>query len=137
MKQMRTLVLFLVVVFVSFSVAYAEFIKNDSFRASSDDVNVTLSWLTEDETSVAHFEIERRTITDGAFVSIATLDPKGASLYEFVDYSAFRKATSIYQYRIKIVFSNGASPVYVGPLTVPHTVSGVRRTWGSIKSMFR
>jgi len=26
---------------------------------------------------------------------------------------------------------------YVGPLTVAHTVSGVRRTWGSIKAMFR
>ena len=117
--------------------AFGDAVKNGSFQASSDGINVSLRWVTEDEANIAHFEIERRAGVEGNFVSIGTIDPKGASMYEFVDYSAFRKTTTIYQYRIKVTFTNGTAPLYIGPLTVNHTVSGVRRTWGSIKAMFR
>lgn len=117
-------------------VAAAEIIRSGSLQANSDGVNVTLRWITDDETNVAGFEIERRAGTDGAFASIAPIDPKGASLYEYVDNSAFRKTATLYQYRLKIVYSNGATPTYTAMLTVSHTVSGVRRTWGSIKAMF-
>ena len=88
-------------------------------------------------TAVTMFEIERRGGTDGAFAVIGNADPKGASLYEFIDHSAFLKTASLYQYRIKVSFSDGRAPYYTAPLTVSHTVSGVRRTWGSIKAMFR
>jgi hypothetical protein len=118
------------------SLSFAEVIKSGSFQATSDGVNVTLRWLTEDETNVTSYEVERRSGSEGDFVIIGTLDTKGASLYEFVDYSALRKATGIYQYRIKIVFSN-STIAYSQTVTVSHTVSGVRRTWGSIKAMFR
>ena len=122
----------------AFSVlASAEVIKSGSFQASSDGINVTLHWYTEDETNVVRFEVERRSGTEGEFTSIGTVDPKGSSLYEYVDNSAFRKIVSLYQYRIKIVSSNGAPVTYSTIVTVNHTVSGVRRTWGSIKAMFR
>jgi hypothetical protein len=91
--------------------ARADIIKSGSFQASSDGVNITLRWLTEDETNVSHFEIERRSGTAGEFMSIASVDLKGPSLYEFVDRSAFEKIASLYQYRIKIVYSNGASRI--------------------------
>ena len=100
-------------------------------------MNIVLRWVTDDETNVARFEIERRTGTDGSFSSVAIVSPKGPSLYELVDYSAFHKVTTIYQYRIKVVYADNTPATYVGPLTVAHTVSGVRRTWGSIKAMFR
>ncbi len=129
---------FIVIVSVLFTVlVFAEVIKSGSFQASSDGVNVTLHWLTEDEKDVARFEVERRSGTLGAFTAIGTLDPKGASLYEYVDNSALEKIVALYQYRIKIVYSNGSAPTYSTILTVSHTVSGVRRTWGSIKAMFR
>ena len=86
---------------------------------------------------VVLFEIERRAGTEGAFMKIGQMDPKGPSLYEFVDHSACMKITSLYQYRIKISFSDGRVPYYTNALTVAHTVSGVRRKWGSIKAMFR
>ena len=117
--------------------SFADIVKNGSFQATSDGANVTLRWVTEDETNVARFEIERRAGVDGNFTTIATIDAKGPSLYEFVDYSAFRKIETLYQYRIKVTFTNGTAPIYIGPLSVNHTVSGVRRTWGSIKAMFR
>ena len=119
------------------SVVIAEVIKSGSLKANSDGANVVVEWVTEDEANVARFEIERRIGTDGNFVLIASLDSRGPSTYQFVDYSAFKKTTTVYQYRIKIVFVDNTSAMYVGPVTVTHTVSGVRRTWGSIKAMFR
>jgi hypothetical protein len=117
--------------------ALADIIRQGTLQASSDGVDVTIRWMTEEEPAVAIFEIERRGGTDGEFVAIGHLDPKGPSLYEFVDHSAFMKTGAIYQYRVKISFSNGQAPYYTNPLTISHTVSGVRRTWGSIKAMFR
>jgi len=122
---------------LAWTIARSEIIKTGSFQATSDGINITLRWITEDETHVARFEVERRAATEGEFMSIGSLDAKGPSLYEFVDYSALNKAVDVYQYRIKIIFSNGTNPIYTTTLTVSHTVSGVRRTWGSIKAMFR
>ncbi|HEV8539152.1 MAG TPA: hypothetical protein VGR15_09580 [Bacteroidota bacterium] len=117
--------------------AVSEIIKSGSFQASSDGVNVTLRWYTEDEAKVVRFEIERRSGTTSSFTMIGDLDAKGPSLYEFVDNSAFQKIVTVYQYRVKVVYSNGVTPTYSSIVTVSHTVSGVRRTWGSIKAMFR
>jgi hypothetical protein len=117
--------------------AFADIIRQGTLQATSDGADVTVRWMTEEETGVAAFEIERRGGTDGEFTSIGHLDPKGASLYEFIDHSAFMKTGAIYQYRIKVSFSNGQAAYYTNPLTISHTVSGVRRTWGSIKAMFR
>lgn len=115
----------------------ADIIKESSFQASSNGVNVTLRWITNDETNVARFEIQRRSGLDGQFMTIGTVDPKGTSLYEFIDYSAFRKVTTLYQYRVAIVFKDNSPNVYTNAVSVTHTVSGVRKTWGSIKAMFR
>ena len=118
-------------------IADAQILKNGSFQATSDGANVTLRWITDNETNITRFEIERKAGVDGSFSTIGSVDPKGASGYEFIDYSAFRKTATLYQYRIKVIFANGADPAYFGPLSVNHSVSGVRRTWGSIKAMFR
>lgn len=135
---MRYLLFVVVSCFLFLTVASAEIIKSGSLQASSDGANVTLRWISEDEAGVQRFDIQRRSGVDGSFSTIASIDPKGASLYEFIDYSAFLKAATLYQYQIVIHFSDQSKPAQVfGPLTVSHTVSGVRRTWGSIKSMFR
>lgn len=135
--SIRTILLILLTAAVAAIPALADVITQGTLQATSDGVDVTLRWVTEDESGVVLFEVERRTGTEGAFMAIGQIDPKGPSLYEFVDHSAFMKTTSIYQYRIKISFTNGRATYYTNPLTVSHTVSGVRRTWGSIKAMFR
>ena len=137
MVNMKSLFCIIALSVFLFTAAAADVIRSGSLQANSDGVNVTLRWITDDEANVAYFEVERRSGTDGAFISLAAVDPKGASLYEFIDNSAFRKTATLYQYRVKIVYTNGTNPTYTGILTVSHTVSGVRRTWGSIKSMFR
>ena len=134
---MRSLTCFALLSVACTILAFAEIIKSGSLQASSDGVNVTLHWITDDESNVTRFEVERRSGTAGEFTMLGTMDPKGASSYEFVDISAFQKTLSLYQYRIKIVQSHGLAPVYSQIMTVSHMVSGVRRTWGSIKAMFR
>jgi hypothetical protein len=134
--KMRNLIITIALV-LAWGVAHSDIIKSSSIQASSDGVNITIRWVTEDESNVARFDIERRDEGAAAYTPIASLDPKGPSLYEYVDRSVFRKTASIYHYRIKVSFSNGAAPVYSIDIPVSHTVSGVRRTWGSIKAMFR
>lgn len=133
---MRAIRVFILLLILSV-VALSDVVKDGSFQATSDGSNVTLRWITEDESNVTRFEIEKRSGTDGEYKTIASVEPRNVSNYEFVDYSAMGKTSSLYQYRIKVVFANGANPLYVGPVTVTHSVSGVRKTWGSIKALFK
>jgi hypothetical protein len=114
-------------------------IRDGSLSANSNGTNITIRWMSDDESGVARFEIERKSGVNGQFISLAPIALRGNnSVYEYVDDSAFRGfVESIYQYQIKVVFGNGAPPVIYGPITVRHDVSSVRRTWGSIKAMFR
>jgi len=125
---------------LSAGIAFGDVIKSGSLQAFSDGVNVTVNWVTENEANIVSYEILRSTNYNGGFSAIATLLPKGPSVYEYIDNSAFKKTTTIYFYRIKINYSNAQSyfpALNEPPITVNHNVSGVRRTWGSIKAMFR
>lgn len=119
------------------SLALAGAIKENSLSGTSNGNAITIRWLSEDETGVLRFELERKAGLNGQFFLLSTVVPKGSgSAYEYVDESAFRTTENLYQYRVKVVFSNGSSVDY-GPITVSHKTSDVKRTWGSIKAMFR
>jgi len=112
-------------------------LKEGSFSARSDGTVIYVRWMSEDETGVVRFEVERKAGLDGLFFVISEIQPKGNnSVYEYVDDSAFRMTEALYKYRIKVVYSNGSS-VYSPEIVVRHDVNPVRRTWGSIKAMFR
>jgi hypothetical protein len=134
---MRTL-LILVLLIVSTLVAVGGPIQDRSFSARSDGSYITLQWVSQDEAGVLRYELERRAGTNGQFVTIEQVAPRGNNIaYAYVDQTPFMRTTeSIYYYRINVVYANGSS-VYYGPITVSHSVSSVRRTWGSIKAMFR
>jgi hypothetical protein len=114
--------------------------KDDSPQARSDGTNILVQWETVAEMNIQSFTVERSAGTGGNFVELKSLAPRGGnSLYEFVDQSAFKidgPTASIYQYRIKVVDLDG-SVTYSKTRTVSHNVSSVRRTWGSLKAMFR
>jgi|WetSurMetagenome_2_1015567.scaffolds.fasta_scaffold182323_2 hypothetical protein len=134
---MRTFTI-LVLLAVSVFVAFGGPIQDRSFSARSDGNYITLQWVSQDEAGVLRYELERKAGANGQYVSIAQIDPRGNNNgYTYVDESAFMRTTeSVYYYRINVVYANGSS-VYYGPITVSHSVSSVRRTWGSIKAMFR
>jgi len=115
-----------------------------SFRATSQNTDIIVEWETTNESQIKNFDIER-TSNNQNFQKIKTLDAKGKpSSYRFVDEEAFLKngdnsttqSAKIYSYRLKINFSDGNGN-YSEQISVTHQTSGIRRTWGMIKELFR
>ncbi|MDQ3022087.1 MAG: hypothetical protein M3R36_16170 [Bacteroidota bacterium] len=110
------------------------------FVARDNANGVLVEWKTNDEGGTVKFEIERSSDTPDNF---SYLDLKNAtgnnSYYSYQDNTVdFRngRTSSIYYYRLKCVEGNG-NYTYTNHITVSHTVSGIRSTWGSIKAIFR
>lgn len=106
------------------------------FHARSEGDNVVLTWQTGSEQNLSKFLIERKTV-NGSFTELSSILPKGNNnTYTFTDETAFKVTDAIYIYRIKIV-DNDNSSTFSSEVSVSHNVSSVKRTWGSIKALFR
>jgi hypothetical protein len=128
----------ILIVIVTFSVTAFAGAFLDFFNGRSDGDNITLEWKTRSESNLLRYEIQRKAGNDGEFATLATVSPKGSnSMYSFIDKSAYKETKSIYIYRLKIVETTSGPASYSNEITVSHSVSSVKRTWGSIKAMFR
>jgi hypothetical protein len=128
-----TIKIFLILAFVS--VAFGGAILN-YFEVKSQGDNVQVEWQTGTESNINHYSIQRRT-PQTSFVEIATLQPKGSnSLYTYVDQSIYKTNDVIFIYQLKIVDSDMQATYSVERSASPN-ISGIKRTWGSIKAMFR
>ncbi|MBI5473973.1 MAG: hypothetical protein HY961_16665 [Ignavibacteriae bacterium] len=117
---------------------FASIIKDGTLRADPDGSYIKIRWESDNETGVAKYVLERKAGLNGSFMTLTELAPKGnGSSYQFVDETVFRVSQTIYKYQVKVVFSDGQAPIYYGPITAIPRTSDVRRTWGSIKAMFR
>jgi uncharacterized membrane protein len=105
------------------------------FSARSQNGNVVVSWQTVTESNLSHFVVERKTV-NGSFMELGNVSPRSDKNYEYVDQSAFKTSDQLYVYRLKIVDNDG-SVSYSEEKAVAHNVSSVKRTWGSIKALFR
>lgn len=134
---MRTRPVILMTLLVSVMVAALAAVIKDRPTAMSNGSDIVLRWNTEDEAGVHAFVVIRRSGVEGEFMPIATVGPKGNnSSYEYADRSVFKFSGGIFQYRIRV--QNGQTPWPESEIvTVSHVSSAPRRTWGSIKAMFR
>lgn len=106
------------------------------FQGRSEGEDIRLEWKTREEVNLQHFIVERKT-PQSSFVDIATIQPKGSnSYYNYLDQSAYKTENMLFIYRLRIADNNGQVS-YSNEVSVSHSVSGVKRTWGSIKAMFR
>lgn len=107
------------------------------FTGSSQNGNVVLKWEVGSESDLNHYSIERKTI-NGNFVELGNIKPTNSSSYSYTDETAYKSSnSSIYVYRLKIV-DNSNSATYSNEITVYNNgVSGIKKTWGSIKALFR
>jgi hypothetical protein len=106
------------------------------FQGRSEGEDIRLEWKTREEVNLQHFKVERKT-PQSSFVDITTIAPKGNnSYYTYLDQSAYKTDNMLFVYRLKIIDTNGQAS-YSNEVSVSHSVSGVKRTWGSIKAMFR
>jgi len=134
MKMLRILILPAVALLSS--VIISAVIK-DTPTAYSNGSDIIVRWNTLDESGVQRFEVHRRSGTDGPFLQIGQQRPRGNnSAYEYVDKQVFKAANGVYQYKIRII--DGSNPPNeTDVVTVSHLSSAYKRTWGSIKAMFR
>ncbi|MFO7526101.1 MAG: hypothetical protein R6W68_11685 [Ignavibacteriaceae bacterium] len=123
--------IFLLFISAVYAGAYIEY-----FHARSEGDDVLLEWKTGEELNLQKFAVERKTPQSG-YAEIATINPKGSnSFYSYVDKNAYKTTELLFNYRLKIVDNNNLAS-YSHEVTVSHNVSGVPRTWGSIKALFR
>lgn len=138
MRKVLTIALLLCTVFV----VYAAETAFDFFTAKSDGKVIAIEWRASVEKGIRSYEIERAS-SDQVYRTVTTMDPKGSQYtYRFVDEDALMKgdqqriAARVYSYRLKMVAYDN-SVTYSNSVSVAHSVSGIRRTWGMIKEMFR
>jgi hypothetical protein len=133
-KVFAVSIVFLICAGVTLAGAFIERIT-----AKSDGENIMVEWKTGEETNVKQFEVERSNGGTNSFMVVGSVDPKGSnSYYVYTDKSAYKPVGSVYAYRIKIVDKDpNVVPSYSNAVSVSHSVSSVKRTWGSIKAMFR
>ena len=107
------------------------------FRAHSEGENIKVEWETGDESNVQSFVVERSS-SQSDFTEISSpILPKGSnSYYSFLDESLFKNTDYVFQYRLKIVDVDGTVS-HSAVISVAPKISGLKRTWGSIKAMFR
>ncbi|MGD8777761.1 MAG: hypothetical protein PVH88_02240 [Ignavibacteria bacterium] len=108
----------------------------NSYEVESSNGNIVVKWSTGEETNLSHFVVTRRT-PNSDFGEIAIISSKGSnSSYEYVDENAYKTSDAVYVYQVLIVDNDGKI-TKSKELTIAHIVSSVKRTWGSIKALFR
>ena len=135
MKKRFTKILVLLIASFASTIFAGAIIINLS--AESNGENITLKWQTTQESNLSYFVVERKSIS-GSFgvVSETILSTGNNSSYEFVDENAFKSSDAVFIYRLKIIDVDN-QVTYSGEISVTHSVSSVKRTWGSIKALFR
>jgi hypothetical protein len=138
MKTLVRLILTLMLAVLVVGTVSAIIIK-DRPTAQSNGSNVLVRWTSVDETGVEGFQVLRRNGFTGEFSVIGNsiIAPKGNnSTYEFTDSDVFKTSSGLFQYKVRIL--NGQNPApETEVVTVSHVSSAAKRTWGSIKAMFR
>ncbi|MEW6654653.1 MAG: hypothetical protein AB1394_14465 [Bacteroidota bacterium] len=103
--------------------------------ARSQNGSVVVSWQASNETNLKHYVVERKNV-NGSFGDVGVVETRSDKNYEFVDQSAFKSKDVLYVYRLRIVDNDG-SISHSWEVSARHNVSSVKRTWGSIKALFR
>lgn len=133
----KTITIFLILVIAGAAFGSLTF---EYFTGKTNAEGILLEWKTGDEGGMVKFEIERSAVTPNSFVFIKSLSASGNNSYysyqdNSVDFNG-KSNSSVYYYRLKCINSNGTYS-YTNTITVVHTVSGIKNTWGSIKAIFR
>jgi hypothetical protein len=108
-----------------------------NFSVVMEGRDVKISWEVLDQNGLRFFNVERSASNQDQYVRInsSPIFPNNSRQYVFVDQSLYKSDESVVFYRIAVVdISGNISYSESRPLG---KISSVRRTWGSIKSMFR
>ena len=102
----------------------------------SDGNNIVITWQSISETNLKQYVVQRKS-ANGDYIDIAWINPRADMNYEFTDKEVFKTSGSWYKYRLKIVDNDGSSSTLEQVGMISPNISSVKRTWGSIKALFR
>jgi len=132
MKRNITLIL----IIISVAALFAGNLAIRDFTVHTDDGRAILEWTSGIETSLQTYEVQRS--FDGSrFNLISRINPSGNNHeYRYVDTDLFKSNVSSYYYRISGIMKD-SKRYYSETKKISVNSSGINRTWGSIKAMFR
>ncbi len=126
----------LLIIFTLISPLFAGFIFTE-YSAEPETNRVTISWVTKAENNVSQFVILRSN-DDRNFTEIKRVNIQGpGTRYIFVDENVSYKDISPLFYKIRAVDKNNSIKEESDKMIVHPNISGIFRTWGAIKAMFR
>jgi len=132
---MRRLIILVFVLTLSTSL-FASFIFSE-YNATPETNRVILSWVTKTETNISHFAVLRSN-DDRTYAELKKINILGpGTRYTFIDENVMFKDNSALFYKIKAIDKNGQSLESTDAMIVHPNISGIFRTWGAIKAMFR
>ncbi|MCI0707199.1 MAG: hypothetical protein L0Y80_06940 [Ignavibacteriae bacterium] len=105
----------------------------------------SITWRTADESGVKYFVVRRRELQSGVWGpwaqvrSDVVISAKGAaSSYSLEDTGIFKTAERFLEYKIEAVNEDGnVAETITYQTSYSGLTSAAKRTWGSIKAMFR
>lgn len=141
---MKRTSLFIIPIFIvcAFSAMMAG-VYIQSMKLGIENGFITLEWTTSSEDNLDGFLLERSVNGNNQYLPILEnkILPEGpGTTYRYQDQSALKANASRYQYRLVILGKDGSHVVqnFSGSASPGNgAISGVKRTWGSIKAMFR
>ncbi len=126
----------ILVLFFVVSLAFANFIFGD-YEANPSNNSVLIEWVTKSESGVSRFVI-LRSPDDRNFMEIGTVESEGAGTnYSFTDDNVLYKDSQAFFYKLRAVRSDDSVVEETQSLPVHPNISGIYRTWGAIKELFR
>jgi hypothetical protein len=126
----------LIILSLIVSLAFANFIFLE-YSAIPSNNSVIVEWLTKSESGVSRFIILRSS-DDQNFMEIGTVNAEKAGFtYSFTDDNVLFKDTQTFFYKLRAVRSDDSSIEETQSLIVHPNISGIYRTWGAIKELFK
>ena len=109
----------------------------EEYSATPETNRVTIRWRTSSEADVVKFAI-LRSMDDQSFSEVSAVSAKGQGQeYTFIDENVIFKSTQTFFYKIRAIRSDNTTIEETQSLIVNPNISGIYRTWGAIKAMFR
>ncbi len=102
------------------------------------DGRIVIRWETSDEIGLSRFVLQR-CVDNGEYIDLVTVQPHGnLSAYQYTDNDLYTadKTPRTFGYRLKFVNRDGTVNFSISREATIQ-ISSIRRTWGSIKAMFR
>lgn len=136
MISMKKTVFILLSVLILVSLAYANFIFLE-YSANPSNNSVIVEWVTKSESGVSKFVVLRSS-DDQNFIEIGSLvAEKAGHNYSFTDDNVLFKDSQTFFYKLRATRADNSTIEETQSLIVHPNISGIYRTWGAIKELFK